>query len=59
MTNDLNNLLQADSEAEQYFISLPKYAQEAVRKHADRISTADALHLFVETFMQDDSYRGA
>ncbi len=59
MINDLNNLLETDAEAQQYFISLPKYAQEAVHKHGDKISTADGLHLFVETFMQDDSFRGA
>nr|WP_319488243.1 YdeI/OmpD-associated family protein [uncultured Caproiciproducens sp.] len=59
MPEDLNALLQADSQAQHYFESLPKYAQEAVRQHTAEISTADGLHLFAETFMQDDSYQGA
>ena len=59
MSNDLNTLLQMDAQAHQYFISLPKYAQEAVRLHTNEISNADALKLFAETFMQDDSYRGS
>ncbi|TGJ77861.1 hypothetical protein [Caproiciproducens galactitolivorans] len=56
---DLNDLLRSDAKAKEYYESLPQYAREAAKKKAAEISTADALHLFAETFMQDDSYRGA
>jgi len=59
MSNDLNYFLQADPEAQKYYLSQPKYVQEAINKHVTEINNADALHLFVETFLQDDSYRGA
>ena len=59
MSNSLEPLFQIDREAEQYFLSLPKYVQEEANKHAEEISSANSLHLFAETFMRDDSYRGA
>ncbi|MBW7573625.1 YdeI/OmpD-associated family protein [Caproiciproducens faecalis] len=59
MPEDLHCLLQADTQARHYFESLPKYAQEAAKQHTKEITTADGLHLFVETFMRDDSYQGA
>lgn len=56
---DLKDLLQSDTNARAYYESLPQYAREAVNKKAAEISTADALRLFADTFMQDDSYQGA
>jgi len=59
MLNGLDHLLQVNSEDRQYFFSLPKYAQQAAAEHAAEIDSSNALHLFVETFMEDDSYRGS
>jgi|GEM_PF-1707999 hypothetical protein len=59
MLNNLDHLIQINTQLEQYFISLPKYVQEAANKHAEEIDSENALHLFAETFMRDDSYRGA
>jgi hypothetical protein len=59
MASDLEHLLQANSEEEQYFLSLPKYVQEAAASHAEEIDTNNALHLFAEIFAQGDSYQGA
>lgn len=59
MADNLQNLLETDDEAEMYFCSLPKYAQDAVKKHEKEITTYDSLHLFAETFMSDDTFRGA
>ena len=59
MLNNLDNLFQNNTQLEHYFRSLPKYVQEAGNKHAEGIDSENALHLFVETFMRDDSYRGA
>ena len=59
MSNSLESLFQIDRDAEQYYISLPKYVQEEANKHAEEINSTNSLHLFAETFMRDDSYRGA
>ena len=59
MLNNLDNLFQNNAQLEHYFISLPKYVQEAANKHAEEIDSENALHLFAETFMKDDSHRGA
>ncbi|WP_312693066.1 hypothetical protein [Caproiciproducens sp.] len=59
MPQNLNDLLKSDPQAQRFFESLPKYAQEAVRRHTEEITTTDGLRLFTETFMQDDSYQGA
>lgn len=59
MADALSRLLESDPEARNYFSSLPQYAREAVKKHAGEIDGAKAMRLFAESFMQDDSYRGA
>ena len=53
MAYSLKNLLETDKEAEEYFSSLPKYAQVAAKKHEEKITTTDTLRLFAETFMSD------
>jgi hypothetical protein len=59
MADQLRRLLEADQNAKKYFESLPQYAREAVKKHADEIESAASMKLFAETFMSDDSFRGA
>lgn len=59
MADQLRRLLESDQNAKQYFESLPQYAREAVKKHADEIQSATSMKLFAETFMSDDSFRGA
>ncbi len=59
MNYELNQLLDSDPEAKQYFSSLPQYAREAVEKHAGEIDGARSLRLYAEAFMRDDSFRGA
>lgn len=59
MTNELNPGLLSDKEAKQYYLTLPQYVKEAVKKHTDEIDSYQSLRLFAETFMEDDSHRGA
>lgn len=51
--------MELDAKAKEYYETLPQYAREAVEKHADEIDSAASMKLFAETFMEDDSYRGA
>jgi hypothetical protein len=59
MADQLRHLLESDEQAKGYFDSLPYYTREEVKKHAGEIDSAASLKLFVETFTQDDSFRGA
>lgn len=59
MADQLRHLLELDAKAKEYYETLPQYAREAVEKHADEIDSAASMKLFAETFMEDDSYRGA
>lgn len=59
MIEEIHWLLESDSEAKKYYSTLPRYAREAVDKHASEIDSFRSMRLFAETFMQDDSYRGA
>ena len=58
MGEKLDRLLE-NQEAMNYFRRLPDYAQEAVMKHESQINDFDAMRLYAETFLEDDSYRGA
>lgn len=59
MADQLGRLLESDEKAKKYFDLLPYYTRNEVKKHADEIDSAASLKLFVETFTQDDSFRGA
>lgn len=59
MTDALNRMLQNDSEAKAYFATLPQYVKEAVDSNALKIKNVQAMRLFAENFMRDDSFRGA
>lgn len=59
MADQLEHLLKSDENAKKYFDALPYYTRNEVKKHADGIDSAASLKLFVETFTQNDSFRGA
>lgn len=59
MADQLRHLLESDEKAKEYFDGLPYYTRDEVKKHAEEIDSAASLKLFVETFTQDDSFRGA
>ncbi|MCI1965819.1 MAG: hypothetical protein LKJ17_06780 [Oscillospiraceae bacterium] len=59
MADQLGRLLESDKQAKEYFDALPYYTRDEVKKHAGEIESAASLKLFVETFTQNDSFRGA
>ncbi|OCN00260.1 MULTISPECIES: hypothetical protein [Caproicibacter] len=59
MADQLGRLLDSDPKAKEYFETLPQYAREAVRKHAEQIDGVKSMRLLAESYMKDDSYRGA
>jgi hypothetical protein len=59
MTDELNQILRNDPEAKEYFATLPQYVKEAVDSNALQIKNAHEMRLFAESFMRDDSFRGA
>lgn len=59
MPDSLERLLHSDAGAMEYFSGLPTYVREAVKKHGEEIDSAKAMKLFAESFMEDDSFRGA
>lgn len=59
MADPLRRLLESDEKAKEYYDGLPYYTKDEVKKHADEIDSAASLKLFVKTFTQNDSFRGA
>lgn len=59
MSDELSSLLKHDPAAQEYFSTLPQYVREAIDSNALKISSVDDMRLFAETFMRDDSFRGA
>ncbi len=59
MTEKLSRLLNADNDAKRYFVTLPQYVREAIANHADKIDDVKSMRIYAESFMRDDSFRGA
>jgi len=51
---NLNVLLSADNNAQQYFKSLPKYVQDQISDREDNINSLDSLKDYAENLLRGD-----
>jgi len=51
---NLNVLLSADTSAQQYFKSLPKYVQDQIADREDNINSIDSLKDYAENLLRGD-----
>ncbi|MFU0832976.1 MAG: Toxin-antitoxin system, antitoxin component, ribbon-helix-helix domain protein [Oscillospiraceae bacterium] len=51
---DLYTLVQNDSEANQYFRSLPNYIRESIRQRGESINSIESLRDYAENLTRDD-----
>jgi hypothetical protein len=52
--NSLNDLIQDDFAASEYFMSLPEYVKEQIRQREDHINSLESLQDYAENLLRGD-----
>jgi len=53
--NDLNALIEQNSEAKQYFSSLPDYVRDQIGQRSDHINSLASLQDYAENLLRGDN----